>query len=182
VKNKCAQPCRKLAATVIRLLTEREHTLALAESCTGGYLTDQLTNVPGASAVLLAGLVTYSNVAKKKFLGVRAKSLAKHGAVSATVAREMADGARRRTGADYTLAITGVAGPSGGTLAKPVGTVFIALAAPGGTTVEHHFNTGGRLAFKRTAARQALASLHRAILKKQKTRGHECLQALRCYR
>src|SRR5213079_1888959 len=107
-------------ATVVRLLTERKQTLALAESCTGGCISNRLTNVPGASAVFRAGLVTYSNEAKQRFLGVRAETLDAHGAVSEPVVREMAEGVRRETGADFALAVTGVAGPSGGTDAKPV--------------------------------------------------------------
>jgi nicotinamide-nucleotide amidase len=118
----------ELETVIVRLLTERNETLAVAESCTGGCLANRLTNVPGASAVLLAGLVTYSNEAKQLFLGVQAETLAQHGAVSAPVAREMVEGARQRTGATHALSLTGVAGPGGGTDAKPVGTVFIGLA------------------------------------------------------
>ena len=104
-----------LETVVVRLLTERKATLALAESCTGGFIAHRITNVPGASAVLLAGLVTYSNAAKQKFLGVRAETLDGHGAVSKPVAREMAEGARGQAQADYALAVTGIAGPGGGT-------------------------------------------------------------------
>src|ERR1039458_4907919 len=89
--------------------------------------------------VLLAGLVTYSNAAKQKFLGVRAETLEQHGAVSKPVAREMAEGARRETQADCALSVTGIAGPSGGTSGKPVGTVFIGLASPSGTVVQRQF-------------------------------------------
>src|SRR5208282_2144373 len=117
-----------LETVIVRLLTERKATLALAESCTGGCIANRVTNVPGASVVLLAGLVTYSNAAKQRFLGVQADTLARHGAVSEPVAREMAEGAHRQTQADYALSVTGIAGPSGGTPDKPVGTVFIALA------------------------------------------------------
>ncbi|MBI3876494.1 MAG: competence/damage-inducible protein A, partial [Verrucomicrobia bacterium] len=112
---------------LVQTLTERKQTLALAESCTGGHIANRITNVPGASAVLLAGFVTYSNAAKQSALGVRAETLAAHGAVSEPVAREMAEGARARTGADFALGVTGIAGPTGGSEAKPVGTVFIAL-------------------------------------------------------
>ena len=119
-----------LETVIVRLLTERKATLALAESCTGGCIANRVTNVPGASAVLLAGLVTYSNAAKQKFLGVQAETLARHGAVSEAVAREMAEGARREARADYALSVTGIAGPSGGTPEKPVGTVFIGLGRP----------------------------------------------------
>lgn len=149
-----------LEALVVRLLTERKQTLALAESCTGGCLADRITNVPGASAVLLGGVVAYSNAAKQKFLGVRAKTLAAHGAVSNAVARAMAEGARKKFVADFALGITGIAGPAGGTKPKPVGTVFIALAGPWGTIVEHKLNAYGRRRFKQVTARQALRLLH----------------------
>jgi nicotinamide-nucleotide amidase len=153
-----------LEAVLIRLLTARKQTLALAESCTGGCIAHRLTNVPGASAVLLAGLVTYSNAAKQKFLGVQAETLARHGAVSEPVAREMAEGARRETGADYALSVTGIAGPSGGTPAKPVGTVFIGLAGPFETIIEHHLNPWDRETFKQVTAQQAMDLLRRKIL------------------
>lgn len=154
----------RLEAVVLRLLTERRQTLALAESCTGGLMANQLTNIPGASAVLLSGLVTYANAAKEKFLGVRMETLQTHGAVSEAVAREMAEGARRETGADFAVAVTGIAGPSGGTMDKPVGTVFIALAAASGTVVEKKFNPFDRATFKELTARQALDLLRRTIL------------------
>jgi nicotinamide-nucleotide amidase len=153
-----------LESVIIRLLTERKATLALAESCTGGCIAHRLTNVPGASAVLLAGLVTYSNQAKQKFLGVRAETLAQHGAVSEPVAREMAEGARKETGADYALSVTGIAGPGGGTPAKPVGTVFIGLAGPFETLVVHNLNPWERETFKQVAAQQAMELLRQKIL------------------
>ena len=152
---------RDLETVIVRLLTERKATLALAESCTGGCIANRMTNVPGASAVLLAGLVTYSNAAKQKFLGVQADTLAQHGAVSEAVAREMAEGARRQTQADYALSVTGIAGPSGGTPDKPVGTVFIGLAGPAGTVVERQFNPYDRETFKQVTAQQALDLLRR---------------------
>jgi nicotinamide-nucleotide amidase len=153
----------ELQEAIIHLLTARKETLALAESCTGGHLADLLTDVPGASAVLLAGFVSYSNPAKQAFLGVRPETLAEHGAVSAPVAREMAEGARQRTGAVYALSLTGIAGPSGGTPSKPVGTVFIGLAGPQPTIVEHHLNPWDRLTFKQVAANQALDLLRRHV-------------------
>ena len=153
-----------LETVVVRLLTERKATLALAESCTGGCIAHRVTNVPGASAVLLAGLVTYSNAAKQKFLSVQTNTLAQHGAVSEAVAREMAEGACRQTQADYALAVTGIAGPSGGTPEKPVGTVFIGLAGPSGTAVERQFNPYDRETFKQVTAQQALDLLRRTIL------------------
>lgn len=153
----------ELETVIVRLLTERKQTLALAESCTGGHIANRITNVSGASAVLLAGLVTYSNAAKEKFLGVRADTLAQHGAVSEAVAREMAEGARRQTVADYALCVTGIAGPSGGTPEKPVGTAFIGLAGPAGTTVERSFNLFDRETFKQVTAQQALDLLRRTL-------------------
>ena len=146
----------ELEAVVVGLLTGRRETLAVAESCTGGLLAHRLTNVPGASAVFLAGWVTYSNQAKRDCLGVSADTLAGHGAVSEAVAREMAEGARARAGATYALAVTGIAGPSGGSPAKPVGTVFLGLAGPFTTVVEHRFNPWDRETFKQVTTQQAL--------------------------
>lgn len=153
----------ELETAVIALLTKRKQTLALAESCTGGGIAHRLTNVPGTSAVLLAGFVTYSNEAKQKFLGVRSETLAQHGAVSEAVARQMAEGARHATGTDYALSVTGIAGPSGGTLAKPVGTVFIGLAGPFETKVVSNYNPWDRETFKQVTANQALELLRRAL-------------------
>jgi nicotinamide-nucleotide amidase len=148
-----------IEAVVVRLLTKRKKTLALAESCTGGCLAHRVTNVPGASAVFLGGLVTYSNAAKQKFLDVRAETLAAHGAVSEAVAREMAEGARSQLGADFAIAVTGIAGPGGGTKEKPVGTVFIGLSGAFGTVVERRLNCFERETFKEITAWQALEML-----------------------
>jgi nicotinamide-nucleotide amidase len=154
----------ELEEVVIALLTERKRTLALAESCTGGCLANRLTNVPGASAVVLAGLVTYSNEAKQKFLAVLAETLAAHGAVSEAVAREMAEGARQQIKADYALSVTGIAGPSGGSAPKPVGTVFIGLAGASETVIEQNFNPYDRETFKQVTSQQALDLLRRSVL------------------
>jgi len=150
-----------LESTVIKLLGARGQTLAVAESCTGGYISHLLTNVPGASAVLLAGMVTYSNAAKQRFVGVNPATLESYGAVSEQVVREMAEGVRRETGADYALAVTGIAGPGGGTPAKPVGTVFIALAWDGETIVLQKQNAFDRETFKQITVQQALDLLRR---------------------
>jgi nicotinamide-nucleotide amidase len=155
----------ELESVVVRLLTARKQTLAVAESCTGGCLANRVTNVPGASAVFWGGFITYSNEAKQKFLGVRAETLAQHGAVSEEVAREMAEGARRQTGADFAVSITGIAGPSGGTPEKPVGTVFIGLAGPDGSVVEKQFNAYDRETFKQLTSQQALALLRQVLIK-----------------
>jgi nicotinamide-nucleotide amidase len=144
---------------IVRLLAERKQILAAAESCTGGYISHRITNVPGASAVFSAGLVTYSNDAKQKFLGVRAETLAQYGAVSEAVAREMAEGALRAGRSDYSIAVTGIAGPGGGTPEKPVGTVFIGVASARETRIFRRFNPGDRLAFKELTSQQALEQL-----------------------
>jgi nicotinamide-nucleotide amidase len=153
-----------LESVLVRLLSERGQTLALAESCTGGFIANRITNVPGASAVLLGGLVTYSNLAKQTFLGVNPESLAEHGAVSERVAREMAEGARARHGADFAISVTGIAGPTGGTPEKPVGTVFIGLACSAGVEVKKFLNRYDRETFKFVTSQQAL-NLLRQMLK-----------------
>ena len=154
----------ELEGVIVQLLTERKQTLALAESCTGGGIANRITNIPGASAVLLASLVTYANEAKQKFVGVRAETLAANGAVSEAVAREMAEGARRETGADYALSVTGIAGPGGGSDAKPVGTVFMALASARETVVLKQFNPFDRETFKNVTGTQVLEMLRRQIV------------------
>lgn len=167
-KTADAETDLRLESQVLRLLAVRKRTLALAESCTGGYIAHRLTNVPGASAVLMGGVVSYSNASKRKFLGVRAKTLAIHGAVSEAVAREMAQGARKRFGAEFAVAVTGIAGPGGGTKAKPVGTVFMAVSGPLRTVVRRELNGYERIRFKEVTARQALLLL-RSILTKSGT-------------
>ena len=152
-----------IETVLIRQLTGQKKTLALAESCTGGCIADRLTNMPGASAVLLAGWVTYSNEAKHKFLGVREETLKEHGAVSEPVVRQMAEGARKAAGTDYALAVSGIAGPSGGTADKPVGTVFIGLAGPFETVIARNLNPWDRETFKNVTAQQALELLRRRI-------------------
>jgi nicotinamide-nucleotide amidase len=125
-----------LEGAVARLLQERGATLALAESCTGGLLAKRLTDMPGSSAYFTEGLVTYSNEAKERLLGVPHALLLEHGAVSEPVARAMAEGARRISGADYGLSVTGIAGPDGGTEEKPVGLVFVGISDAEGTFAE----------------------------------------------
>jgi nicotinamide-nucleotide amidase len=153
-----------LETTLVKMLIERGKTVALAESCTGGLLAHRLTNVPGASAVLKCGLVTYSNEAKRNFLDVAAGALDEEGAVSEAVARQMAEGARQKCRADYALSVTGIAGPGGGSDAKPVGTVFIALTGEKGTVVERHFNPFDRETFKYVTTQQAMDLLRLALL------------------
>jgi nicotinamide-nucleotide amidase len=154
----------EIETVVVRLLTECRKTLVLAESCTGGCIAYRVTNVPGASAVFLGGFVTYSNALKQQCLGVRVETLMAHGAVSEATAREMAEGARRQTGADFAVAVTGIAGPGGGTQDKPVGTVFIALAGESGVAVERRLNLYEREAFKQLTAQQALETLRARLV------------------
>jgi nicotinamide-nucleotide amidase len=154
----------EIEQVVVRLLKEKTKTLALAESCTGGGIANRVTNVPGASAVFLGGVVSYANDAKEKFLGVRVETLKQHGAVSEAVAREMAEGAREKFSADFALAVTGIAGPTGGSAEKPVGTVFIALADAFGTGVECKLNSFEREAFKQVTAQQALEMLRKYVI------------------
>ena len=153
----------QLEEVIVRELTKRGLTLVVAESCTGGFLAHRITNISGASAVFLAGHCTYSNEAKQETLGVKPETLAGHGAVSEAVAREMAEGARAKHGADFSLATTGIAGPTCGTKEKPVGTVFIALAGPNGTEVINPCNPCDRETFKYVATQQALDLLRRNL-------------------
>jgi nicotinamide-nucleotide amidase len=150
---------------VVGLLARRGKTLALAESCTGGFIANRITNVPGASAVFPGGVVAYSNAVKQKFLGVRTRTLAQNGAVSEAVAREMAGGARKKFGADFAIAVTGIAGPGGGTKTRPVGTVFIALAGEGKTVVKRKLSPFGREKFKQATANQALKMLYLRLMR-----------------
>jgi len=154
----------EIEQVVVRLLTERQQTLALVESCTGGNIAHRVTNVPGASVVFTGGVVSYANAVKETFMGVKPETLRQHGAVSEPVAREMALGARERLGADFALAVTGIAGPGGGTPEKPVGTVFIALASAGGVTVKKMLNPWDRVTFKDVTATQALELLRMSLL------------------
>jgi nicotinamide-nucleotide amidase len=153
-----------LEQAVVQLLTEQQKTVAVAESCTGGLICNRLTNVPGASAVLMSGMITYSNEAKQALLGVSADTLDRYGAVSEHVAREMADGARRSAQTEYAIAVTGIAGPTGGTAQKPVGTVYIAVAGDGGTIVQRQFYPFDRETFKYAVSQQALELLRRIAL------------------
>ena len=154
-----------LEAVVVKLLKQRQETLATAESCTGGLIANYLTNVPGASKVFLAGYVTYANNAKSDVLNVDPQLIEKQGAVSEPVARAMADGARARADATYGLATTGIAGPSGGSTEKPVGTVYIALAsAESEAIVKKFFFPTDRETFKQLATQTALDLLRRKLV------------------
>lgn len=152
------------AEPLLRVLQERGQTLALAESCTGGGIAAAITDVAGSSATLLAGYVTYANEAKIRDLEVPEELLASRGAVSEAVARAMAEGARRRAGADWSIAVTGVAGPGGGSPEKPVGTVWLAVAGPEQTSAFERFFPGNRESVRHWTVMQALELLRRLVI------------------
>lgn len=158
-----------LEATVVRLLTAKHLTLATAESCTGGLIAHRITEVPGASAVFTHGFVTYADAAKQSLLGVSQEDLAAHGAVSETVALRMAEGALRASGSDIAVAVTGIAGPGGGSEAKPVGTAWIGLAtrnAP--ATAFKVFHPRNRHDFKLAVSQAALEAVRREVRRSEK--------------
>lgn len=145
------------ARDLLAALEARGLTLATAESCTGGLIAAALTAIAGSSSVVMAGFVTYSNDAKMRMVGVAEASLAAHGAVSESVAREMAEGALREARVDIALSCTGIAGPGGATPGKPVGLVFIGCARRGGATVvERHVFPGDRAAVRAATVAAAL--------------------------
>lgn len=153
-----------LEDVVVRLLTKYDLTVTTAESCTGGLLAGRLVNVPGASEVFRQGFITYSNKAKRKQLDVSKTTLRKYGAVSEQTAKEMATGGVFATDADICIAVTGVAGPDGGTPEKPVGLVYIACYMKDSVQVEeYHFN-GNREKVREQTVVQALDLLRRSVL------------------
>ena len=159
-----AEGVETMEQAVVRLARAAGKTVATAESCTGGLVASRITNVSGSSEMFHYGWVTYANVAKTKELGVAPELLEKHGAVSAEVAQAMAEGALRNSEADLAVAITGIAGPTGGTEEKPVGTVHFALAAKGQPTqTAKHLLSNKRDPFKYMASQVALDLLRRAL-------------------
>jgi nicotinamide-nucleotide amidase len=153
------------AAAVIRAYAGSGLKVALAESCTGGLLAGLLTDIPGSSAVVERGFVTYSNEAKTELVGVPVDLIARYGAVSEAVARAMAEGALVRSRAHVAVAVTGVAGPGGGSPAKPVGLVHFALAVEGRPTrhLERRYGDLGRQAVRRSAVADAVGLLEAAL-------------------
>ena len=163
-KNIFSEDGLSLEATVVRLATERGLKLATAESCTGGLVANRITDVPGSSAVFTHGFVTYANEAKRDVLGVSQELLDAHGAVSEPVVRAMAEGALRVSGADIAVAVTGIAGPDGGTPEKPVGTVWLAWAAKGRETIAlKQITPRNRKDFKLAVSQAALDGIRRLI-------------------
>jgi PncC family amidohydrolase len=145
-----------IVSTIAPLMVDRGLSLATAESCTGGLVAHRITDLSGSSAFFVGGFVTYADEAKVKLLGVRPETLLAHGAVSEETAREMARGARQRLDADIAIAVTGVAGPTGGTSEKPVGLVYLALSAVDAEICQSHIWKGDRLENKAQSAEACL--------------------------
>lgn len=145
-----------IEARIGRILRERRMKIAVAESCTGGLIANRITNIQGASEYFDMGFVTYSNDSKELYLFVPEEVLAEKGAVSSEVAAAMAEGLREATEADVALSVTGVAGPGGGTPEKPVGTVYVGLAAKDGTFVQKFLFSGDRISIKEQTSEEAL--------------------------
>jgi len=165
--NKATDSARSIAG----LLVERGWTLGVAESCTGGLISHCITNVPGSSTFFVGGIVAYANRIKRDLLGVPEALLVAHGAVSRQVALAMAKNVRRVLGSDVGIAVTGIAGPTGGSAQKPVGTVFVALSSPLGDEVKHHTWNSNREENKRLSAEAALALLEGQMVRWQMQNG-----------
>lgn len=153
-----------LAEVIGKMLVEKGHTLAVAESCTGGYISHLITSVPGSSRWYKGGITAYSNEIKQNLLGVYEDSLNNYGAVSELVVSEMAEGVRKKLNADFTVATSGIAGPTGGTEEKPVGTVWIAVAGPAKTVAEKFVFGDNRERNIIRSSQTALQLLRRAII------------------
>ena len=152
-----------LPETCARMLLDENKTLAVAESCTGGLVASEFVAIPGCSSFLLEGCITYSDQAKLRRLGVQQETLDAFGAVSEQCAREMAEGMRRSSGADYALATTGFAGPDGGTPQEPVGSIYLALSSPDGVTTKHVQLFGDRARVREVASLHAFDLLRRKL-------------------
>jgi len=151
-----------LEQMLVTLFSARKLKFALAESCTGGLISSRITNIPGASEIFNGGVVCYANDVKRDVLGVPQETLETEGAVSASCATAMAEGARKALKADIAVSVTGIAGPGGGTPAKPVGLVFIGIATEEAISVEEHHFSGDRERIRQQAADAALTAALRA--------------------
>ena len=149
----------QLAKQIVETMKDRKLRLAIVESCTGGQLAAYITAVPGASQVFVGGLVPYSNAAKAQLLGIDWSTMDKYGVVSEECARELVENGELALRADFTIAITGIAGPDGGTEEKPVGTVYIAWSGPQGMVVEHHLFEGNRAEVQHQSVLRSLTKL-----------------------
>ncbi len=158
----------KLEKTIGNLLRDKGWTLSIAESCTGGRISDHITNVPGSSDYFEGGIVSYSNRAKARHLSMPIKFIEKYGAVSPQVARRMAQGVRKAFQTAFGLSTTGVAGPTGGTKKTPVGLVFIAVSDGKRSVVRKEMFKGSRMEVKKAAAERSLGLLYDFITKRNK--------------
>lgn len=154
-----------LESVVVKLLKEKKVTISLAESCTGGLISNRITDVPGASVCFMNSVVSYSNESKQKFLHVKEKTLKNYGAVSGETAAEMADGIRKVSGTDMGLSVTGIAGPDGGSKEKPVGLFYIGISYKDRTETYRYQFLGNRKKIKLTASYKALDLIRRTLLK-----------------
>ncbi len=154
---------RGIDARVSRLMTEAHLTVSVCESCTGGMLGSVITSFPGSSRYFVGGIIAYSDRVKKNVVGVKETTLERYGAVSAEVGEEMARGVRRMMASDVGVAITGIAGPGGGTVQKPVGLVYIAVAVKRRTVVRKLSLSGSRSRIRKTAVDQALMMLEETV-------------------
>ena len=152
-----------IVAEITKLLVQRKQTIGIAESCTGGLLGHQITEYPGASLFFLGGIICYANEVKRSLVGVTEQALVSDGAVSESVVIEMARGIRDALGSDYGLAISGIAGPGGGSAGKPVGTVFIGWADKNSAQAFRYLFSGTRSLIKQQAVRQALEIIQQEI-------------------
>ncbi len=158
-----SQNGESLEEIVVQLLQQQGKTISIAESCTGGLIANRITNVAGASQVFTHGFVSYSNLAKQQLLNVNNATLERHGAVSEATAIEMAEGALANAEADIAISVTGIAGPSGGSEEKPVGTVWIGIATAGSSAAVKKFAPYGRDIFKQAASQDALNLARRSL-------------------
>lgn len=157
--------------TAVQRLLEKGLSITTAESCTGGMLSSMLINVPGISEIYREGYITYANEAKETLLGVKKETLRQLGAVSRQVARQMAEGAAKKAGADVALSVTGIAGPGGGSLEKPVGLVYIACYIQGKTWVTENRFQGDRFSIRQQSARSAVLLLLACLCEAEAERG-----------
>ncbi|HEX2965549.1 MAG TPA: nicotinamide-nucleotide amidohydrolase family protein [Syntrophorhabdaceae bacterium] len=149
----------KLEKKISAILVRRGMNISVAESCTGGLISKRITDIAGSSTYFLSGLVTYSNAAKTKYLSVPERTIARHGAVSEIVARDMAKGVRKSLDADIGLSVTGIAGPGGGSTEKPVGLVYMALSSQKKVFAAKFVFSGNRTQIRKQAADKALQML-----------------------
>ena len=152
-----------LATELVKLLIEHQQSVAVAESCTGGLLAGALTAIPGCSAAVQGGVIAYANEVKQNLLGVPAELLERNGAVSAEVVRVMAEQVRIRCNATWGLATSGIAGPDGGTLEKPVGTVWMAMASAQGSSAVCKIFTGNRHQIRLSAVQYLVSALQSSV-------------------